>query len=214
MPQDRPGAKLSDRVRNRVRDDPLVPLPSPVVPTPSHHRAVDSALGSLSVSSGNLVQQLQEVKAAPCLAHVCTSYGDVCRGPQSEVALGGDDDFDDANVAHGGYNDAEEATHANVVSSYVDLLWADDDQPRERMDHTTSLRNQQHVTSIPRDVGAPFTGAPCSTEVGTSSRDPWTTEAQPHIPLASGSFDGASHVRLRPLVTFPASHVCFSVIIL
>ncbi|GLJ27338.1 hypothetical protein SUGI_0536530 [Cryptomeria japonica] len=81
------------------------------------------------------------------------------------------------------------------------------DQPRERMDHTTSLRNRQHVTSIARDVGAPFTGASCSIEVGTSSRDPWTTEAQHHIPLASGSFDGASHVRLRPSVTFPASHV-------
>ncbi|GLJ37837.1 hypothetical protein SUGI_0769650 [Cryptomeria japonica] len=34
----------------------------------------------------------------------------------------------------------------------------------KRMDHTTSLRNRHHVTSIPRDVGAPFTGALCSTE--------------------------------------------------
>ncbi|XP_059075968.1 uncharacterized protein LOC131875495 isoform X2 [Cryptomeria japonica] len=194
MPQDRPRAKLSDRVRNHVRDDPLVPLPSPVVPASAHYRAVDSVLGSLSALSDNLVQQLWEVRAAPCLAHVCTSCGNVCRGPQSEAALGGDGDFDDADAAHGGYDDAEEAAHADAVSSYVDLLWVDDDQPRERMDHTTSLRNQQHVTSIPRDVGAPFTGASCSTEVGSSSCDPWTTEAQPHIPLASGLFDGASHV--------------------
>ncbi|GLJ07081.1 hypothetical protein SUGI_0057390 [Cryptomeria japonica] len=50
------------------------------------------------------------------------------------------------------------------------------------------------MISPQRDVGAPFTGASCSTEVGSSSRDPWTTEAQPHIPLASGLFDGASHV--------------------
>ncbi|GLJ28047.1 hypothetical protein SUGI_0550740 [Cryptomeria japonica] len=77
----------------------------------------------------------------------------------------GDGDFDDVDAAHGGYDDAEEAAHADVVSSYVDLLWADDDQPTERMDHTTSLRNPQHVTSIPRDVGAPFMGASCSTEL-------------------------------------------------
>lgn len=55
MPQDRSGAKLSDRVRNHVRDDPLVPLLAPVVPTLAHHQAVDSALGSLSALSGNLV---------------------------------------------------------------------------------------------------------------------------------------------------------------
>ncbi|XP_057835686.2 uncharacterized protein LOC131046041 isoform X2 [Cryptomeria japonica] len=75
------------------------------------------------------------------------------------------------------------------------------------MDHITSLRNRQHVTSIPRDVGTPFTGASCAIEVGSSSRDPWTTEAQPHIPLASGLFDCASHVRLQPSVTLSASHV-------
>ena len=37
MPQDRPGAKLSDRMRDRMRAQPLVPLPVPIVPTPHHH---------------------------------------------------------------------------------------------------------------------------------------------------------------------------------
>ncbi|XP_059076513.1 uncharacterized protein LOC131029085 [Cryptomeria japonica] len=49
-----------------------------------------------------------------------------------------------------------------------------------------------------------YIGALCSTEVGSSSHDPSTAEAQPHIPLASGLFDGASHVRLHPSVTLAA----------
>ncbi|GLJ41095.1 hypothetical protein SUGI_0851230 [Cryptomeria japonica] len=109
--------------------------------------------------------------------------------PESEVALRGDGDFDDANVAHGGYDDAEEAAHADAISSYVDLLWADDDQPTERMDHTTSLKNRHHVTSTPRDVGAHL----------------WVLRVAPR--WAFGLFDGASHVHLRPSVTLPTSHV-------
>lgn len=50
-------------------------------------------------------------------------------GPQSEAAPRGDGDFDDADAAHGGYDDVEEATHADAVSSYVDLMWANDEQP-------------------------------------------------------------------------------------
>ncbi|XP_059077979.1 photosystem II protein D1-like [Cryptomeria japonica] len=103
MSQDRPRAKLSNRVRNHVSDDPLVPLLAPVVPTPNHHRAVDSTLVSLSALSSNL----------------------------SEASPGGDGDFDDADASHGGYDDAKEATHSDAISSYADLLWADDDQPTE-----------------------------------------------------------------------------------
>ena len=44
MPQDRLGAKLSDRTRNRMRPQPLVPLPALVVPAPHHHQAVSGNL--------------------------------------------------------------------------------------------------------------------------------------------------------------------------
>ncbi|GLJ13039.1 hypothetical protein SUGI_0203900 [Cryptomeria japonica] len=81
----------------------------------------------------------------------------------------------------------------------------------------SSAENRCPTTGEGLDMGVLFgfgsgltvetVGALCSTEVGSSSRDPWTTEAQPHIPLAFGLFDGASHVRLRPSVTLPTSHV-------
>lgn len=53
------------------------------------------------------------------------------QGPQSEAAPGGDGDFDGVDASHGGYDDVEEAAHADVISSYVDILWADDDEPIE-----------------------------------------------------------------------------------
>ena len=54
MPQDRPREKLSNRMRNHLWPQPLVPLPTLVVPMPHHHRVVLSALTSLSALSGNL----------------------------------------------------------------------------------------------------------------------------------------------------------------
>ena len=56
MPQDRPGEKLSDRVRNRPHEEPLVSYLAPVIPAPIHHRAVTFALGSLSAVSGDLAE--------------------------------------------------------------------------------------------------------------------------------------------------------------
>ena len=123
MPQDRPGAKLSDRTRNLRRAQPLVPLPAPVVPVPHHHRAVSSAITHLSALSGNLVQQWTQATHAPPLGHVCTSCGDICTGPQSDPDAAHDDHYaegadcdDDLYAAHGDGSDEID------VSSFVDLM--------------------------------------------------------------------------------------------
>ena len=123
MPQDRPGEKMSDNTRNHIRPQPLVPLPTPVVPTPHYHQVVSSSLASLSDILRNLVEKWMQGSDICPLRHIFTSFGDICRGPQSDVdgahgdhyAKGADFD-DDAYSSHGDGSDDID------VLSFVDLL--------------------------------------------------------------------------------------------
>ncbi|GLJ07333.1 hypothetical protein SUGI_0064630 [Cryptomeria japonica] len=127
-------------------------------------------------------------------------------GLESDVSHGGYGDPANADAAHGGYDDVGKGVDDDVISSYVNLMYADDNHPTKRRVHTMSWREPHHLTSIPQDVSASFIGVSDNTEVGSSSRSRRSiTEAQPHIPLAFGLSDDASCVRPHPSVTL-ATH--------